>query len=209
MPTAATSSGQAARSAGVTRAATMSMRRSAMSAPATGFGGRRPPPARCSGSGAERWGFEGGRSVPLPGRNVQHCVGWLNHLKGARQPAGKRAGRPPATGISGRRNLHTVHGEVRPERCQQPESRPFPKGSSAVPDADRSLATAPPPPAQSPDESLVGEGHRATRDRAIPCYRGVGSPTVVAASRAAFETQKVRPTTRVSLASGSYRRTRG
>ena len=49
--------------------------------------------------GARSWGFEGGRSVPLPGRSVQHCVGWLTHLKGARQP--------PAPGILGRRNLHT------------------------------------------------------------------------------------------------------
>ena len=44
---------------------TISRRRrgnSAMSA-TTGFEGRRrTPPARCSGSGVERWGFEGGRS---------------------------------------------------------------------------------------------------------------------------------------------------
>ena len=42
-PAAAALSCQAACSPGVTRAATMTVRRSAMSAPATGFGGRRPP----------------------------------------------------------------------------------------------------------------------------------------------------------------------
>ena len=46
--------------------------------PATGSGDA--PPARCVGSRAQRWGFEGGRSIPLPDRNVQHCVGWLRHL---------------------------------------------------------------------------------------------------------------------------------
>ena len=69
-PAAAALSCHAACSAGVTRAATVTVRRSATDAPATGFGGRRTPPARCSGSGAEHWGFEGGRSIPSPDRNV-------------------------------------------------------------------------------------------------------------------------------------------
>ena len=37
-----------------------------------GFGGQRPPAARCPGSGAGSRGFEGGRSIPSPERNVQH-----------------------------------------------------------------------------------------------------------------------------------------
>ena len=57
---------------------------------------------------------------------------------------GKRAGRPPEAGISGRRNPHTVYGEARPKRCQQPESMRLPKSSSAVPDADRPPPAAPP-----------------------------------------------------------------
>ena len=48
----------------VLAAETMTVRRSVMSAPATGFGGRCPPPARCPGSGAGSWGIEGGRSIP-------------------------------------------------------------------------------------------------------------------------------------------------
>ena len=45
--------------------------------PGDGFGGRRPP-ARCTGSDLGSWGSVGGRSTPLPDRNVQHCVGWLS-----------------------------------------------------------------------------------------------------------------------------------
>ena len=51
--------------------------RTAISHQRTGRGARGavPPPARCPGSGAGSWGFEGGRSIPSPDRNVQHCVG--------------------------------------------------------------------------------------------------------------------------------------
>ena len=56
--------------AGGVRAAAMTVRRSAGSAPATGFGGRCPPPARCPGSGAGSWGFKGGAASPWPDRNV-------------------------------------------------------------------------------------------------------------------------------------------
>ena len=77
--------------------------------------------------------FGGSKGPPLASPRVIHGVCWLRHLKGARQPCGKRAGRLPAAGISGRRNLHTLHGEARPKRCQQPESRRFPKASSVVP----------------------------------------------------------------------------
>ncbi len=62
----------------LTRAVNMTVRRSAGGAPATGSGDA--PPARCVGSRAQRWGFEGGRSISLPDRNVQHCVGWLMAL---------------------------------------------------------------------------------------------------------------------------------
>ena len=41
-----------------------------MGAPARGFGGRRPPAARCYRSGAEGGGFEGGRSIPSPEHSV-------------------------------------------------------------------------------------------------------------------------------------------
>ncbi len=56
-PAAAALSCQAACSAGVTRAATVTVRRSDTGAPATGFGWRRLRPADCLGSGAEGWGF--------------------------------------------------------------------------------------------------------------------------------------------------------
>ena len=55
----------------LTRAVTMTVRRSAGDA----------PPARCVGSGATSWGIEGGRSIPSPGRNVQHGVGWLRRIR--------------------------------------------------------------------------------------------------------------------------------
>ena len=69
-PAAAALAFHAARSAGDTRRWTSAERRSAMSAPARGFGGRRPPSARCYGSGAEGGGFEGGRSMPSPEHSV-------------------------------------------------------------------------------------------------------------------------------------------
>ena len=47
----------------------------------------------------------------------------LTHLMGARQPPGKGAGRPAATGIWGPQRLHTVHGEARPEQCQPHDAR--------------------------------------------------------------------------------------
>ena len=53
--------------------------------------GRRRPPARCFGRGAGSWGFEGGRSIPSPDRNVQYCVGWLS-LRKAHQS--RVSGRP-------------------------------------------------------------------------------------------------------------------
>ena len=95
---------------------------------------------------------------PLPGTREAwpQRVSWLTHLKGARQPSGKRAGRPAAAGISGRRSLHTVHGEVRPKQYQQPESKPFPKASSVVPDADRPPPAAPPLPPGRPWPRLAG-----------------------------------------------------
>ena len=49
----------------VLAAETMTVRRSVMSAPATGFGGRCPPPARCPGSSAGSWGIERGAQHPL------------------------------------------------------------------------------------------------------------------------------------------------
>ena len=56
-------------------------------------------------------GVRGGTAPrqPLPGTREAwpQRVGWLTHLKGARQPPGKRAGRPAVAGISGWRSLHT------------------------------------------------------------------------------------------------------
>ena len=57
IPAASALSCQAACSAGVTRAATVTVRRSSVGAPAAGFGGRPTPPVRCSGSSATSWGF--------------------------------------------------------------------------------------------------------------------------------------------------------
>ena len=46
-----------------------------------GVRGAAHPAGRRSGSGAESRGVKGGRSAPLPGRDVQHRVGWLMHTK--------------------------------------------------------------------------------------------------------------------------------
>ncbi len=65
---------QAACSARVTRAATTTVRRSAMSTPARGFGGRRPPSASCSVSGAGAGGSKGGAASP---RQSPVCTHWI------------------------------------------------------------------------------------------------------------------------------------
>ncbi|MCY3545382.1 MAG: hypothetical protein OXH49_00740, partial [Gemmatimonadetes bacterium] len=110
-PAAAAFSRQAACSAGVTRAATITVRCSAMSAPATGFGGLAParPLLR---QRRDRQGVRRGAQHPLASRDVQHRVCWLTDFRAVSQPWGKRAGRLAALGISGRRRLHTVHGEA-------------------------------------------------------------------------------------------------
>ena len=75
--------------------------RTAISHQRTGRGARGavPPPARCPGSGAGSWGFEGGRSIPSPDRNVQHCVGQegreRERARGLRGGSGRS---PPAPG---------------------------------------------------------------------------------------------------------------
>jgi len=73
-------------------------------------------------------------------------VGWLTDLKAVSQPSGKRASQPALAEISGRRGLHTIHGEARFRPCQPPESRRFPKGSNAVPEPYRPPPAAPPSP---------------------------------------------------------------
>ena len=47
-----------------------------------GVRGRRPPSARCRGSGAECGGFEGGRSISSPVPMYAHWVGWLTGRSG-------------------------------------------------------------------------------------------------------------------------------
>ena len=114
----------------LTRAVTMTVRRSAGDA----------PPARCVGSGATSWGIEGGRSIPSPGRNVQHGVGWLTHLKGVSQPT--------ARGI--RRSGRGCRRSARSLACAhvQPHS-----GGPPVPPAARStLQTA----CQRPEGRIIG-----------------------------------------------------
>ena len=56
--------------------------RAAISHQRTGRGARGavPPPARCPGSGAGSWGFEGGRSIPSPDRNGR-VEGWRGALR--------------------------------------------------------------------------------------------------------------------------------
>ena len=83
----------------------MAERRSGTGAPATGFGARPPAPVRCSASGARSRGSKGGAASPLPGRSVQHCVGWLTTTNG-REPAPAdapktRSRAPPETGGGG------------------------------------------------------------------------------------------------------------
>ena len=56
---------------------------------------RHGPPER-----APPGGFEGGRSIPSPERNVQHCVGWLMNLS-LRLRGGVRT-RPLTTPLPGR-----------------------------------------------------------------------------------------------------------
>ena len=65
-PAAAALACQAACSADVTRAATMTVRRSAISAPGGQSGGRGRLLSREPDLGARRWGFEGGRRSPSP-----------------------------------------------------------------------------------------------------------------------------------------------
>ena len=60
----------------LTRAVPMTVRRSAGGTPATGFGGGVPAHS-LSRQRCQKLGVEGGRSVPLPDRSVQHCVAWL------------------------------------------------------------------------------------------------------------------------------------
>ena len=151
-PAAAAFSRQAACSAGVTRAATITVRCSGMSTPTAGFGGGAPARPLLQ-QRRDREGVRRGARPPLPAFRVQHGVGWLTHLKGAGQPTGKRAGRLAATGISGRRNLHAIHGEARFRPCQPPESRRFPKTSSAVPEPHR------PPPAAPPTRWATAAGN--------------------------------------------------
>ena len=69
-----------------------------------------------------------------------------------------------------RRNLHTVHGEAPFGRCQPPESRRFPKGSSAVPEPGRPPPTAPPsPPPEAPEDSLNHGQVELRSNRESPC----------------------------------------
>ncbi len=91
-------------------------------------------------------GVEGAGAAPSPERNVQRCVRWLKHHKGASQPPDERAGRLAALLISGRQRLHTVQGEARFRPCQPPEPGRFPKTSIAVPEPYRAPAVAPPTP---------------------------------------------------------------
>ena len=148
-PAAAALARQTADSAGDMRTATKTVRRSPMGMRRHGRSGGRGHRLR---SLRER-GLRGDRrGPPLASPRVIHGVCWLRHLNGARQPPGERAGRPPAARILGRRSLHTVYGEARPERCQPPESTRLPKGSSAVPETDRPPPTGPPSPPAAPSQ---------------------------------------------------------
>ena len=104
-PAAAALERQAARSAGDTRRWICTERRSAMGAPVRGFGGRRPPSARCSGSGAVGRGF-GGRRSPSACCSGSGAVGRGLGVRGAmppgrtllpqrRMPGVRRGAQPP------------------------------------------------------------------------------------------------------------------
>ena len=88
---------QSASSAGDTRAAAVTVRRSAISAPAGGFGGLAPrprtPPER--GPPGDR---RGGGAPPSPASNVAHWVCWLTCLTGLprAEQTGFRASRAPS-----------------------------------------------------------------------------------------------------------------
>ena len=110
----------------------------------TGFGGRCPRPPAAPAAAREAGGSKGGTRPPSP---VARC----STLRGlAPAPLGVLDS-PPASasdglggGNLGSASLHTAHEEARPQRCQQPESMRFPKGSSAVPDADQPPPVVPP-----------------------------------------------------------------
>ena len=158
-PAAAAFSCQAACSVGVTRAATITVRRSVTDAPATGFGARSPAPARCSASGAKSQGVEGGRSHPLASRSVQHCVGWLTTSNG-REPARRSRQKPPLRASPGT-------ASTGPSRASSPASwSPASRTARTVP--GRSCRAIVFRPTRNPS----GTGDR--RSQAI--RRPVGSP---------------------------------
>ncbi len=144
-PAAAALARQSADSSGVRRTATMTGRRLAIRLRRHGGTGG-DAPARAIHRSAGLLGIEGAK--PLASPAVIPGVCWLTDLKAVGQPWGQRARRLVALRISGRQRLHTVHGEARFRPCQPPESRRFPKTSSAVPETDR------PPPAAPPSSAL-------------------------------------------------------
>ena len=138
--------------AGDVRAAAMTVRRSAGSAPATGFA-TAAPTAPLSRQRRGKLGVQGGRSVPLARPQCSTYDG-LRTLRvpdslPASVPDGLRRCESRVGGVS-----IPVNGEARFRQCQPRESRRFPKGSSAVPESDRSPATAPPSPPAAPARAL-------------------------------------------------------
>ncbi len=92
-----------------------------------GVRGAPPPPARCSSSGAGSRGFEGGRSIPSPERNVQHCEGLALALATKGAP-GRACGRLRTTaavpsGAPGRLPVASTHRRRVSRRCGSPRSR--------------------------------------------------------------------------------------
>ena len=132
-PAAAALARQAVNSAGDTRTATKTVRRSPMGMRRHGESRGRSPRPR---NPRER-GLRGDRrGPPLASPHVIHGVCWLPHLSGRIHP--------PTRGNLGRQNRHTLQSRDRFGRCQQPAKWRCPKGSSVVPDADRPPPTAPP-----------------------------------------------------------------
>lgn len=115
-----------------------------MDADGDGFGRRLPSTTRCSGSGAGRWGCQGGTApfgqtavfkTASAGRRTLR----VTDSRLASAPDGLRRRESRIGGIS-----IPEPEEGRAGACQLGESRRFPEGCSAVPDATR------PPPAASP-----------------------------------------------------------
>ena len=125
-----------------------------------------PPPPTVPPVARKAMGSKGGGAAPCQAAVFNTASAGLGTLRVPdSSPASAPDGLPDAE-ISGRRNLHTIHGEARFQAVSTArESGRFPKGSSAVPESDRPPPTPPPSPPDKRQATLrfAGSGGLSTK----------------------------------------------